>query len=54
VVTSQLRDNFTAGTQHGFLIRDASEGGGGAEQSFRSREESNNRPVLIVTYTQAP
>jgi CSLREA domain-containing protein len=53
-VTTQVRDNFTAGTQHGFLIRDASEGGGGAEQSFRSREESNNRPVLIVTYTQAP
>jgi hypothetical protein len=52
-VTGQVQAIFASGANNGFLIRDASESGGGAEQQFRSREAGNNRPVLVVTYAQA-
>jgi hypothetical protein len=52
-VTAHVRDMYAAGANHGFLIRDASEGGNGFEQQFYGRENSNNRPTLIITYGPA-
>ena len=41
----------TPGSNHGFLIRDASENGGGNEQGFHSREKApDNPPQLVVTF----
>ena len=37
------------GSNHGFLIRDATENQD-AEQQFHSREKSNNRPVLVLRF----
>ncbi len=34
----------------GFLIRDASENGGGMEQGFNSREKSDNPPRLVIRF----
>lgn len=40
-----------AGANHGFLIRDAAENGGGHEQGFNSREKgSDNPPQLVITF----
>ncbi len=40
-----------AGANHGFLIRDAAENGGGHEQGFHSREKgSDNPPQLVITF----
>ena len=40
-----------SGANHGFLIRDASENGGGFEQGFHSREKApDNPPQLVVTF----
>jgi len=38
----------------GFLLRDASESGGGAEQQFHSREKGESMPQLIITFAPAP
>jgi large repetitive protein len=36
---------------HGFLIRDASENGGGLDQGFHSREKgTDNPPQLVITF----
>jgi hypothetical protein len=43
-----------SGTNNGFLIRDASEGGGGSEQQFHSREKGENMPQLVITFGPAP
>jgi hypothetical protein len=40
-------------TNYGFLIRDASESANGTEQ-FNSRENSSNKPQLVINYTQGP
>jgi hypothetical protein len=41
---------YTSGN-YGFLIRDASENGGGDEQGLHSREKiPNNPPELIITF----
>ena len=41
----------TPATNTGFLIRDASENGGGLEQSFNSREKgADNPPQLVITF----
>jgi hypothetical protein len=39
-----------SGSNNGFLIRDASEGGGGAEQQFHSREKGESMPELVITF----
>ena len=50
LVTAQLQAMYT-GSNNGFLIRDAVEGGSGVEQSFHSREKgSDNPPQLLVTF----
>jgi hypothetical protein len=49
-VTGQVQSMYS-GANHGFLIRDATENGGGFEQSFHSREKaSDNPPQLVVTF----
>jgi parallel beta-helix repeat protein len=49
-VTQQVRDMYSSGN-NGFLIRDATENGGGVEQGFNSREKgSDNPPRLVVTF----
>jgi hypothetical protein len=40
-----------AGGNHGFLVRDAVENGGGMEQGFHSREKgTDNPPALVITF----
>jgi parallel beta-helix repeat protein len=46
-VTAQARRMY-AGGNHGFLVRDGAEGGGGAGQGFNSRERGATRPPLLV------
>ena len=49
-VTSQVQSMYS-GANHGFLIRDASENGGGFKQEFHSREKApDNPPQLVVTF----
>ena len=43
-----------SGANNGFLIRDASENGGGSEQQFFSREKGENMPQLVITFGSAP
>jgi hypothetical protein len=43
-----------SGTNNGFLIRDESEGGGGFEQQFHSREKGETMPQLVITFAPAP
>ncbi|PZF81772.1 right-handed parallel beta-helix repeat-containing protein [Jiangella anatolica] len=52
-VTPQVTAMYTAGTEHGFLIRDASENND-HEQQFRSREAGSNPPQLVLTIGPAP
>ena len=53
-VTSLLQAEYDAFTNNGFLIRDASEGGGGSEQQFHSREKGETMPELVITFGSAP
>jgi hypothetical protein len=49
-VTSQLQTMYTPGANNGFLIRDASENGGGLDQGFHSREKGiDNPPQLVIS-----
>jgi hypothetical protein len=50
-VTAQVQAEYEAGSNNGFLIRDAVEGGGGPEQQFHSREKGENLPELVITFT---
>jgi hypothetical protein len=52
-VTGQVQAMF-AGDNYGFLIRDANENSGDAEQQYNSREQSQRRPELVVKYATAP
>ena len=47
-VSDQLRAMLDLGVNHGFLIRDAAEGGTGAEQSFHARDKGESPPQLII------
>ena len=48
-VTAQVQAMY--GLNTGFLIRDASENGGGMEQAFNSREKgADNPPQLVITF----
>ena len=50
-VTSQVQAMYSPGANNGFLIRDASENGGGLDQSFNSREKpTDNPPQLVITF----
>ena len=41
---------YTVGN-NGFLIRDATEGGGGVQQQLHSREKApDNPPQLVITF----
>jgi hypothetical protein len=49
-VLSQVQAMYTS-TNHGFLIRDASENGPGREQQLHSREKApDNPPQLVITF----
>jgi hypothetical protein len=41
---------YDLGAAHGFLIRDAVEGGPGVEQQYHSREKGETPPTLIITF----
>jgi hypothetical protein len=50
-VTSQVQAMYAPGANHGFLIRDSAENGGGLDQSFNSREKgTDNPPRLVLTF----
>lgn len=49
-VAEQVQGMFMGGN-YGFLIRDATEGGSGAEQQFHAREKGEYPPLLIITFT---
>jgi large repetitive protein len=51
-VTTQIQGMYApGGVNHGFLIRDASENGGGFDQAFNSREKlTDNPPQLVISY----
>ena len=49
-----LVQTMYGGANNGFLIRDASEGGGGSVQQFHSREKGENMPQLVITFGPAP
>ncbi|HXV92068.1 MAG TPA: DNRLRE domain-containing protein, partial [Pseudonocardia sp.] len=51
-VTEQVLAMYS-GANNGFLIRDAAENAGGLLQGFRSREDSSNRPQLVITFGPA-
>jgi CSLREA domain-containing protein len=51
-VTSHVQTMY-GGTNNGFLIRDANEGGGGNEQQFHSREKGENMPQLVIVFAPA-
>jgi large repetitive protein len=49
-VTSQVQSMYS-GSNHGFLIRDATENGSGNQQSFHNTEKApDNPPQLVVTF----
>jgi hypothetical protein len=52
-VATQLQLMYSAGVNHGFLIRDASEGASGSEQQFHSREKGESPPMLVITFAPA-
>jgi hypothetical protein len=49
-VASQVGGAYAAGAQHGFLLRDATENGGGQEQKYNSRSHGSNRPQLVIRF----
>jgi hypothetical protein len=50
-VTSQVQAMYAPGSNHGFLIRDAAENGGGLDQAFNSREKgADNPPQLVISF----
>jgi hypothetical protein len=52
-VTAQVQAMYAAGANHGFLIRDATEGGTGSEQQFHAKEKGENVPQLVLTFAPA-
>ena len=49
-VTSQVQSMYATNGLHGFLIRDAAEGGSGSEQQLHSKEKGENPPQLVITF----
>lgn len=52
-VTTQVQEGYAAGAHYSFLVRDAAENNGGAEQQFHSREKGETPPALVIRYTPA-
>jgi hypothetical protein len=52
-VTAQVQAMYATTANHGFLIRDAAEGGTGSEQQFHGREKGENPPMLVITFAPA-
>jgi hypothetical protein len=52
-VTAQVQAMYDTGANHGFLIKDATEGQD-AEQQFHAREKGENVPQLVLTFKPAP
>ncbi len=49
-VATQVQAMY-AGTNYGFLVRDATEDAGSAQlQTFSSRQAAGNRPELLITF----
>jgi large repetitive protein len=49
-VLSQVQGMYST-ANHGFLVRDATEGGGGQEQQLHTREKAPDRPPeLVITF----
>jgi hypothetical protein len=51
-VAALVQAMYSAGSSHGFLIRDANEGQD-AEQQFFSREKGESPPLLVITFRPA-
>jgi hypothetical protein len=50
-VTGQVQGMYAPGANHGFLIRDATENGGGLDQGFHSVEKlTDNPPQLVISF----
>jgi hypothetical protein len=49
-VAALVQAMYDAGANNGFLIRDATEGSGDAEQQFHSREKGESMPELVITF----
>jgi hypothetical protein len=52
-VAALVQEMYNTASNHGFLIRDATEGEGGPEQQFHSREKGENPPTLVISFTPA-
>jgi hypothetical protein len=52
-VSAQVQAIYDTGSNYGFLIRDATEGGGGFEQQFHSHRKGENVPMLVIHFTAA-
>jgi hypothetical protein len=52
-VAVQVQAMYDTGTNHGFLISDASENSGSSEQQFHSREKGENPPELVIGFAPA-
>jgi hypothetical protein len=51
-VATLVQEMFSSGTNHGFLIKDATEDQD-AEQQFHAREKGENVPQLVLTFKPA-
>jgi parallel beta-helix repeat protein len=51
-VATLVQSMYSSGSNHGFLIKDATEGQD-AEQQFHAREKGNNVPQLVLTFKPA-
>jgi hypothetical protein len=52
-VAAQVQAMYDTGANHGFLIRDATEGDSVSEQQFHSREKGENPPELVISFRPA-
>ncbi|MDZ5622522.1 right-handed parallel beta-helix repeat-containing protein [Nocardioides sp. HM23] len=51
-VAAMVQAMFSSGSNHGFLVKDATEGQD-AEQQFHAREKGSNLPQLVLTFKPA-
>jgi hypothetical protein len=55
-VTSIVQKMYSTGNFYGFLIRDQTdnENGNGATQVYNGKDSGTNKPMLVITFGQAP